>query len=637
MQTAVSTVRVLVTLMVLLLIPGWAAMLVGDLWRRWSGLQRWIVAVGLSIAFYPVFFYTVRWVMPFLTLGPYKMGAMLTAMGVWIGRRMRGKWRVWFAFDELEWAALAVFGMTLFTRFWVLRDHPYPAWTDSLHHTLLTQLTAVQGQLPRTMEPYFPIPLGQYHLGLYAITAATQWLAQVPAHTALLWTAQALNGLCGLGVYLVLDRRAGRPGALVGATVVGLLSHQPAWYVNWGRFTQVAGQAILLIAWEVTRETLESWGEWRGKGWGVRSWYALCAAALTAAVALLHFRVGAFYLLLLATSTVWDGWLRWRKGRMRRFVEGVMVVGVLALVLAGPAMRAGVLTARRAAALNAQGVLTEAERGEVREHYFQFPMETVPILVARSWLLVLGGLGALIGIAGRESLVGIILAWVAELVGLGNAYRLGIPALSLTNMGAILIMLYLPLGIVVGAASERVAAFARYLGYAIPRIVVVTICLTVGFVGSHVRVTEIEPYRYYVTPADLAAMQWINAHVPGNAVFAVNTHFWLPRAPHGTDGGYWIPYFTGRRTTAGTMLDGLGSEAYLDKVVAMSRAVKRLEAGEDALEELRRLGVTHIYVGAKGNFASPPGLDVTRLRGMGGVEVVYEGEGVAIFSIGGKG
>src|SRR5262249_49772041 len=119
-----------------------------------------------------------------------------------------------------------------------------------------TALTARDGRLPTTMEPYFPIPLARYHLGLYALTATVQTLCGVPPHTALLWTAQVLSGLCGLGVYLVLDRSVGRVPAVIGAVCVGLISHQPAFYVNWGRFTQLAAQTILLPAWLLARDVL---------------------------------------------------------------------------------------------------------------------------------------------------------------------------------------------------------------------------------------------------------------------------------------------------------------------------------------------------------------------------------------------
>ena len=72
--------RLLLVLGGMLILPGWALLAVSRTWRQWHGLQRWIVAAGLSIAFYPVLFYGLRWASPFLTLGPYKMGALLLAM-----------------------------------------------------------------------------------------------------------------------------------------------------------------------------------------------------------------------------------------------------------------------------------------------------------------------------------------------------------------------------------------------------------------------------------------------------------------------------------------------------------------------------------------------------------------------------
>ena len=243
----------------MLVLPGWAILAATDTWRLWDRLQRWCVAIGLSIAFYPVLFYSVRAIIPALKLGPYKIAALLvlcTGIIIW---RLRRDWRDQVAFDGLEWLAIAVMGITVFTRFWIIREHPFPAWSDSLHHVLLTQITATTGQLPYDMQPYAPIPLNMYHLGLYALSATVQWLAQVPAHSALLWTAQVLSGLCGVGVFLVLDRKVSRFAAVIGVVVVGLLSHQPAFYVNWGRFTQLASQTILLIAWLVSWEAIAMW------------------------------------------------------------------------------------------------------------------------------------------------------------------------------------------------------------------------------------------------------------------------------------------------------------------------------------------------------------------------------------------
>lgn len=147
------TVRLLLVIGGMLLLPGWAFLAVSNAWRKWEGLQRWIVAIGLSISFYPIFFYSLRFLLPKFTLGPYKLGALLVVFALVILWRLHDAWKEIITFDHLELAALTVLGMTIFTRLWVIRDLPYPAWSDSLHHTLLTQLTAVQGHLPTSLEP----------------------------------------------------------------------------------------------------------------------------------------------------------------------------------------------------------------------------------------------------------------------------------------------------------------------------------------------------------------------------------------------------------------------------------------------------------------------------------------------------
>lgn len=631
-----TNLRAAVALVGMLTLPGWAALAFSGLWRRWDGLQRWIVAVGLSIAFYPVLFYGARWAIPFLTFGPYKMSAMLVLCAGVIGWRMRDHWKEQFAFDRLEWAALGIFGMTLFTRFWIIRDQPYPAWSDSLHHAILTRLTAVQGQLPTTMEPYFPIPLDQYHLGLYSLTATTQWLAQVPAHTALLWTAQVLNGLCGLGVYLALDRKVGRVGALVGAAVVGLWSHQPAWYVNWGRFTQLSSQTILLIAWLVTWDTIKTWKlPWREHKSEIL-WSTAFGATLTGAVFLLHFRVAAFYLPLLAMSVVWELWKARGDGQAgRRVLCGVALVGAAALIVVTPAlwnaMRVHISTSLEYTQMD-QKALASDEVSETVQRYYQFPWSSLPLLAARWWLLGIAGIGAAFGLLKRNKLVVALLMWATVLYFLGNSYVLGVPFINFTNLGAVLIMLYLPIGLVIGLAVEEALAFCgpRWRGRLMQSAIALT--LATGFIASHVRVTDVEPYRYFVTLEDVEAMQWIRENTPEDALFAVNTYFWLPQAPHGTDAGYWIPYFTGRRTTAGVMLNNLGEKEYYAHIVEISQSVEHLETNNNVLEHLRTLGADYIYVGKRGNF-SGPGLRVAQLAQSNDIREVYQSDLVSILRI----
>jgi hypothetical protein len=216
---------------------------------------------------------------------------------------------------------------------------------------------------------------------------------------------------------------------------------------------------------------------------------------------------------------------------------------------------------------------------------------------------------------------------------LGNAYLLRVPILDVTNMGAILIMLYLPIGLVIGTAVEELHTLLRPKRHPGVGRLIVALTLLASFVGSHIRVTEIEPSRYFVTPQDVEAMNWIEENTPPDALFAVNTYFWLPRAPHGTDAGYWIPYFTGRRTTAGVMLLSLATEDYVASVVEMSHAVELLETDNAALGRLRALGVDYVYIGPIGNL-SGPGLSAAHLREAELASEVYQDRGVSVFRIG---
>jgi len=188
----------------------------------------------------------------------------------------------------------------------------------------------------------------------------------------------------------------------------------------------------------------------------------------------------------------------------------------------------------------------------------------------------------------------------------------------------------LPLGLVVGAAMEEALMLCEPRWRKRSARLVIALVLIGGFVGSHIRVTDIEPHRYFVTPEDMAAMEWIKENTPKDALFAVNTYFWLPRAPHGTDAGYWIPYLTGRQMTAGVMLLSLGGTDYRSIVVEMSQAVEQLEVNNDALEDLQALGVDYVYVGQRGDF-SGLGLDIKQLDRSKNASMIYQNGKVAIF------
>lgn len=629
--TALTYLVLVIVLAALFFLPGAALLTLSGTANYWLGLQRYVVAIGLSTAVYPVLFYAVRFFWPSASLGVGVLGTLLalclaiTLWGVWHD----GLWRP-TQLDGYEWVAVAILVLTFVSRLWLAAVYAYPAWSDSLHHTLLTQLVAEHGRLPTTLQPYFPNQLDMYHLGLYALSGTVAQLAAVSAHTALLWTAQCLNALCGIGVYLVLDKYVGRKGAVVALAVVCLFSPHPALWVNWGRFTQLSSLVLMLLVWVLTLESLQFGVMAEERPPAQTAWLVGLAALGTAALFFFHFRVAFFYLFLLLPSFGWLLWQARRAGKVGRTLGRLIGLGGASVVLVWPVLwAAGQLYF---STRMAQVVAPTPQTEQFVQNYYYFPLQTIPILVAPVWLLAMGGTAVLLGLLRRHWLIILCLFWTGGLIGLGNLYLLQIPALNVTNLGAILIMLYLPLGLVIGVAAEEIGTWLTgWLGQWVwPT--AVALLLLASLPATYTRATSIEPYRHFVTPADLETVEWIQANVPPEALFAINTYLWLPRFAHGTDAGYWLPYLTGHHIITSSMLtDGLSAE-YRQLVWQRTEATEALKHDLTAVDRLAELGVTHIYLGARGNFADA-GLQRDFLLGSPRVELLYEGDGTAVLRI----
>lgn len=619
---------------IILTLPGLALLAAAGLWGQWPGLQRWIVAVSASIALYPVLFYGWRFVLAGRPMPPWLLPAALFTCALFLIWREKRRLLQLVQLSSLEWVAVIVVLGAVVTRLWVALAYPFPAWTDSLHHALLTKLTVEQGNLPSSLEPYFPVPLQMYHLGLYALTSSVMQLTAVPAHTALLWTAQILNALAGIGVYFVLDRKVGRIGALAGAVAVSFLYHQPAFYVNWGRDTQLASQTILLVAWLVTYETAGAWSQGRTEAVARRKLWAnsLVSAVLTSAVFLFHFRVAAFYVALAVPSF---SWLLFQGLRRRRFwhtVLGLATIALLALVLVLSVLAPAVPRYFQAQTSAPAAAILQPEQAQAGfRAYYEFPVESILQLGIHTPMLLVTAALALLGLLRLNKVTLLSIAWTVLLFLIGYAYLAGVPLLNLTNLGAVLIMLYLPAGLAFGAGIQELANMGgRYFSTRTVTVVAVAALLVGAVIFAPYRTRDVEQYRYLVTNADLRAMAWIRERTPPDSLFAVNTAFWLPTMPHGTDAGYWIPYLTERRITAGVMLLNLAPVDEQEHTISLSRAVEQAATDSGALAALREQGVDYIYIGERGSYQNPQ-LNPSALEGSPLLETVYRDGAVAIF------
>lgn len=552
-------IRTVTTILFMVLLPGWALLAITDYWKKWNPLQRWLLAITIGISFWPVLYYSARTLFPMLRLGTNKILLILILGFIIIVWKLRDNWKEHFAFEALDYAVLLVLGLTFFTRFVMIEKYPYPSWTDSLlHHTLITEITATTGKLPFTLAPYETTSLSEYHLGLYGLTAPLQLLTNLSADSALLWMSQFLNGICGIGVFLLLDKKVTRTAGLFGLITSGLLSFQPTLYFSWGRFTQLGGQVLLLqavlIFWQVLEDTKDRKGI---KGWS--NWAELFLAALVcAAMALIHFRAAAFALSLFLIIFVWEA-VRPQEGNLPRknMVFSTLIISAMSIVLILPALIPA-LSSYLAPVESVDLALTREVAGS---YYGGVTWKTFFSLGVAKWLTILSGLGFVAGLLFRKTrpLSLMIAIWCFTLLGEGYLYQTGIGKLAFTNMTGIMIMAYLPAGIFVGLFGDAILSLsARYnlnLQYAL-----VSIALLAGVVASFDRVEQFDDYRYFMTGADEKAMQWISNNTSPDSLIGINTYFWLSDAAHGSDAGYWLPYYAGRSTTTGVMISNFNDE-----------------------------------------------------------------------------
>jgi hypothetical protein len=603
-------------LAILLTSPGWAMLTVSGLRGNHGHLHRWCLAVALSVAFYPILFYTSRQIgIPVGTTGLRLILLLSTALTIWRWHASRS-WPL--RLDGWEWLAVVLFGVTLAWRVSPIASYHYPAWADSLHHVLLTKLTVEQRGLPTTLAPYWPIPLEQYHLGLYALTGSYALLSKLPAHTALFVMSQVLNGLSAIGAYAIVRAFSGRRGAAAAVGLVGLVFAQPGDYVNLGRSSQLVANFLVLPALYFVVASRTRAGGGNAPGWPERR-AGLLAAVLIAATILCHFRVGTLLvLLILADGAVACIALR-SAGAVRcvAVTHAAVTAAAVLLALPGivPAMAWHVLPRLHiigAAPISLAALLPDALLSA------SYRAQMAPLLESPNLaLLLVTSLGAGVLVRRRDPIGGVLAVWVLFTIAFLFVETLS-PALDVIAPGVPILMLYLPAGVMAGMAIETLCR-------RLPDRRVAPALVAAAALAAWLGPRPTEQWRFFMTAADRRAMDWIAANTPADAVFGVNTVFWNGIA-HGTDGGYWIPYFTNRSTTTGCLLPG--QFWYYRE---LSRLVLAIQHGDDRVAELKARGVGYIYLGANGNYAG--GLQRITLRKNPELTLVYEWKGVAIFEI----
>ncbi|NTW03370.1 MAG: hypothetical protein HGA19_19195 [Oscillochloris sp.] len=546
-----------------------------------------------------------------------------------------------------------IFVITLWARMAQVEDLALPAWVDSVHHALMVRVAAETGMAPFSLRPYLPVDDLPYHWGYHVFTATLMRLSGLALPDALIIPGQILNALCGIAVAGLAHYFWRRPSAAVGAAIaVGLISFMPAYYVSWGRYTQLSGMLMLpglAIAWG---EALHRSG--RGR------W--ILVVVLIAGLSLVHFRVLLFALALLAAQmVVWAAPQSFATLRVR-FLSALAAAVAVALLTA-PWLW---LLAHRTLlpALASEGGLAGGGSYNALTANLLWSRQNLP-------LIVVALLGAWLGIRRRASAAAVILIWVALLaiesnpwlivyltpgmgvllligglrqrrlsiiiVGVGliliNPRTVELPYLWLITNDVVVISLFMPLGVLTGGGIALLYAAlppTRRWPHAVGASAA-AFALGVAGWGAYDQRGVLNQNTVLATSADRDAITWAATNTPPDAHFLVNSTGWLGTVGRGADGGWWLLPLAGRSTTAPPVLFIYADADYARHVFEVEQTTTTYQPGQDQniFDLITREKITYIYLGAKGGVLKPELFD-----GRPGFHIVYQQAGVTIIAVG---
>ncbi len=423
--------------------------------------------------------------------------------------------------------------------------------------------------------------------------------------------------------YLPVPRSiVGRKGALIGLVSVGLWLYLPAWYVNWSRTTSLAANSIIFIAVILTWEAVGSFirGERRGKLHSAS--LIVISSLMNAGVFLFHFRVAGYFLPLLLIICIVQLWMGKRNHQLTRGLGGIVLIGILSIILILPALIRALAT-----------YFDMTSTAYVVDTNFESdlePLKAIYLIGAQKWVFLVTGVVTIAGLLLRNKTIPIVLTWLL-LMGLEvYAYLTDISVLMFTNVMGVAAIMYLPLVILLGLGCGELINYLEQKGQVKVSNALFAVVLigSIGFIPP--RITGIDDYRYLFTADDLSGMEWITNNTPNDAVIAINSEFWLESSVIGTDGGYWIPYFTGRKTTAGNMLSAFGSD--YPQIISRSKAAIALYSNNPSVESLCELGVDYLYNGAKSPYTGE-WFDVSTLSALDQVQLSFQSGDVIVLKI----
>jgi Ca2+/Na+ antiporter len=495
-------------------------------------------------------------------------------------------------------------------RLYQARTLAFPAWVDSLHHTLITRVILEQGGLPANLQPYIDVPFF-YHYVFHVLAAAFSSLGEVTPDRAVLWLGQGISALVGLSVYRLGKTiwKDVRPAAFA-AVLVTFFAQMPAYYLTWGRYTLLTGLVIMPLAASAAVETAHD--ETRTPESITR------LATLTAGTLLCHYLAAILLAFFLAALAVVEGISALRARRWQRDLWLYLVgAPLLGLLVALPWLLRIFQYQPSYASVE---VLTTA----TKETWQYIGKMLGP---RRDWVLIItGGLGLLWAMRSKQNLPLMLWSLMLGLFSLPLGIKLGPFRPDLYA-----IVLFMPASLLAGNLFTSLANGFDWLteqkrwGW-VALGVLAAVCIVWG--GLETR-NILNPTTIIANAADRKALDYIQEKTPPDARFWMNTTLWISRVYRGVDGGAWIMPYTGRWSIVPTSYYGFGSQGTIEEINQRAAAANRLTTcTPEFYDWIEAESITHIYVREGVGSLQPDGLN-----GCPRLNAVYHEDGVWIYAV----
>lgn len=404
-----------------------------------------------------------------------------------------------------------------------IRDLPAPLWVDSLSHAQYVQFILSNARLPA--ESF-------YHLGFHVLTAVISRLFDLSIPKALLLTGQSSWVLVGIAMFS-FGRRISNSAlsGLVSAACVWFLSPTPLYFITWGRYPLVLGSALLPLALQCAIDLIQQ-----------RNARTLILAALTfGALAFAQIRLVAFYGVFLAIYAAVVTRREQTSERspittLRAPITTLLILSISFLII--PLLWLGYLFSH---GVTPQSIFAQNQTAP------SIDLQTaLDVLQTHHGIMffVLAAVSAILGVARRARVTLLMLGWLAGMAAVALTLRAPIFG-ELVPLSLVPLMAFLPAAILIGDAAQFAFERLQARDRIVPAAAGVALIVIVSFLGARDMINLANPATVLFTRADENAMKWIGANVPPHSKFLVNSFNWVGATYVPSDGGGWIPYFTG--------------------------------------------------------------------------------------------